>query len=221
MAFLSLLALVLAVLATALTGWRRERHLLVWELALGRAARLELDAETRSTRRQLDTIDDTYRLAHMRRRRGEFNEAVRLLNLACRTVEAFVPGRVARLREMIRMSRAVSAMLPARTLPWPTLRLGSLASLAAARRLLHPFLVTTGERFRLRVRLLVYAFGLVLRSLRRHTQRAAHAERSWRRIDDLRMDLAELNSETLDCYRAVLASLEREELLAFAASVAH
>lgn len=219
MALLSLLALAFAVLATALTGWRRERHLLVWDLALGRSARDELEAESRSTRRQLDTIDDTYRLASVRRRAGDCHEALRLLELAFRTVEAFVPGRVTRLRQMIRMSRAVSAMLPARRLALPTLRVGELVGLSAACRTLRPLLVTTGERFRLRARFLVHAFGFVLKGLHRYTNRAAHDERAWRRVDDLRTDLGTLNTETLDCYRVMLASLEREQLLAFETSL--
>lgn len=213
MALVSLLALLLAVVAAAATGWRRERQLRVWDDLLGPAAHHELNAETRATRRQLDTIDDTYRLAHHRRRTGQSGEAQRLLEVAYRTVQAFVPGRIERLHTMIRMSRAVSAMLPVRQ-PWRSLRTARLALLATVHRTLRVFLVTTGERFRLRVRLLVRAFTILVSRLGRYTDRAPRTPTSsWVEIDDLRADLESLNNETLACYQVVLASLEREHRL--------
>jgi hypothetical protein len=214
-AFLSILALALAILATALTGLRRERQLRLWECALTPASRREFEAETRGVQRQLDTIDDTYTLARVRRRRGEADEALRLLDLACRTVEAFVPGRRAQLIEMARISRAVSAMLPVRPLAasaFATPRAAGLVTLSQPLRLM---LVTAGERFRLRAFVLARAFGWVAHRTRVHTDRARRADHAWSPLDALRADLATLSGESLECYRVLLASLEREDSVTF------
>ncbi len=220
MAFLSILALALAILATALTGLRRERQLRLWEFALAPASRREFEAESRGVQRQLDTIDDTYALARARRIRGEADDALRLLDLACRTVAAFVPGRRAQLKEMVRVSRAVSAMLPVRPLAASVFATPGVAGLVTLSQPLRLLLVTAGERFRLRAFVLAHAFGWVGRRTRVHTDRIRRADHDWSPLDALRADLAALSRESLECYRVLLASLEREDLVTFVEDLA-
>lgn len=221
MALLTLLAFVLAVFATALTARLRERHLRVWHVALTpsgpRATELEL--ESRAISRQLDTIDDVVRLAHLRRSRGEFHEARSLLDLACRTIEAFVPGRRAQLFEMVRVSRAISAMLPLQASAASAFSSPAVSGLMALGRAARLLLVTAGERFRLQARLIACAFGLVAKRVRFHTKRA-HRSEHWPPIAALHSDLAALSRESLDCYRVLLLSLDREELNEFVEDLA-
>lgn len=114
---------------------------------------------------------------------------------------------------MIGLSRVVSAMLPARSLRASAFRLRRLATLAGLSRVVHHLLVTTAERFRLRARVLIHGFRIVVRGFRRDTSRAAHDESRWRSIDVLRTDFRVLNAEALESYHVLLLSLDRDEAL--------
>jgi hypothetical protein len=98
--------------------------------------------------------------------------------------------------------------------------LTELASLAYLNGLVHQFLVSTAERFRLRVYVLGQSFGLAMRALLRSTQRIAHdepeAEREWDQVDAVRQDFDTLTRDSLATLRVLLTSLaaeRREEIL--------
>lgn len=213
MAPLILVALAVLLVAVVLSRRRREQQLGGWQQVLSAEGHAELRAEERAVARQMDTVDGTYELAASRRRAGDLAEACRLLDVGCRSIEAFVPGRVARLREMIRLSRAVSAMLPARPLRPSAFQLRRLATLAALGRIAHELLVTTGARFRLRVRILARGFRLVARTLRRDTDEVRLDATRWDSLLRGRADLHTLNAGTLDSYHVLLLSLDREATL--------
>jgi ferric-dicitrate binding protein FerR (iron transport regulator) len=85
---------------------------------------------------------------------------------------------------------------------------------------LHQFLVSTGERFRLRVYVLGRGFGLATRYLMQSTQRIVQnqpeSDREWEQIEALRHDFQALTDESLASLRALLTSLaaeKREHLL--------
>jgi hypothetical protein len=94
-------------------------------------------------------------------------------------------------------------------------RLAQLASLAYLNQFLHQFIVSTGERFRLRVYVLGRGFGLATRFLFESTQRivsnAPESEREWAQIEALRADFQTLTDESLASLRVLLTTLSAEK----------
>jgi hypothetical protein len=114
----------------------------------------------------------------------------------------------------------VSAMAPVTPLRPRDFRLTEIASLAYLNGLVHQFLVSTAERFRLRVYILGQSFGLATRALLRSTKRIAggepEAEREWDQVDAVRQDFDTLTRDSLDTLRVLLTSLgleQREQVL--------
>lgn len=211
MALLTLLILVTLLTTVMLSARRQEEHLLTWQRVLSPRASEELIAEERSVERQVDTIEGTYELAARRRSMGELDEAYRLLEIGCASVAAFVPGRLARLRQMIRLSRAVAAMRPACPLRPSAFKLRRVALLVALSRAAHEILVTTGCRFRLRLRCIARAFHVVALAVHRDTHRVRTDATRWQGLSSGRADLRTLNAETLDSYRILLLALDHDE----------
>ena len=210
MAFLIALALV-TLLAAAVTARRqRERRLRVWAEALSPEADAAYASEARAVARQMQTLDDTYELAAARRREGNADEAQRLLEVGRDSLDVFVPGRIARLHDLLALARAVSAMLPVPPIAVTAFRLWRLAVAAARTRARHAVSPGYARRFRLRVKLLIHGFTLIARAIRQATERARHAEAGWRTIGAARADLHTLNTDTLESYRLVLGAVERE-----------
>jgi hypothetical protein len=118
------------------------------------------------------------------------------------------------LAAMAAFSRMVAAMAPVPPLRPRDFRLAQLVSLAYLNRLLHQFLVSTGERFRLRLYILGRSFGLatrfLLESTRRILRREGEAEREWAQIEAIRDDLETLTDESLASLKVLLASLGAE-----------
>jgi hypothetical protein len=108
----------------------------------------------------------------------------------------------------------VSAMAPVTPLRPRDFRLTELASLAYLNTLVHRFLVSTAERFRLRVYILGQSFGLATRALFRSTQRIVggepEAEREWEQVEAVRQDFDTLTRDSLDTLRVLLTSLAAE-----------
>ena len=94
-------------------------------------------------------------------------------------------------------------------------RLTELASLAYLNGLIHQFLVSTSERFRLRIYILGQSFGLATRSLLRSTERIAaddpEAAKEWEQVDAIRQDFDTLTRDSLDTLRVLLTSLAAEK----------
>jgi len=114
----------------------------------------------------------------------------------------------------------VSAMAPVTPLRPGDFRLTEIASLAYLNGLVHQFLVSTAERFRLRLYILGQSFGLATRSLLRSTKRIVEdepeADREWEQVDAVRQDYDTLTHDSLETLRVLLTSLaaeRREEVL--------
>ncbi len=146
---------------------------------------------------------------------GSVEEAKHLLDVGYRVIERFSPSMLQLLATMARFSRMVSAMAPVTPLRPRDFRLTELASLAYLNGLVHQFLVSTSERFRLRVYILGQSFGLATRSLLRSTQRIVadepEAEREWEQVDAIRQDFDTLTRDSLDTLRVLLTSLAAEK----------
>jgi hypothetical protein len=157
----------------------------------------------------------TYEEAFSVRALGSVDEAKHLLNVGYRVIERFSPSMLQLLTTMARFSRMVSAMAPVTPLRPKDFRLTELASLAYLNGLIHQFLVSTSERFRLRLYILGQSFGLATRSLLRSTERIAaddpEAEREWEQVDAIRQDFDTLTRDSLDTLKVLLTSLAAEK----------
>jgi hypothetical protein len=116
---------------------------------------------------------------------------------------------------MAAFSRMVSAMAPVQPLRPRDFRLVQLASLAQLNRVLHQFLVSTAERFRLRIYILGRGFGMATRFLLRATERIVRrdreTDREWHQVEAIRADFQTLTRESLESLRALLTALGAEQ----------
>ena len=191
--------------------WLDGRRWSAWRFALGDDGRLQLAYLARQSAAQLRVVGATYAFAVARRDQGDSIEALRLLDAGSRLIERFAPDMRAQLRHLLDLSRAVSALAPVQPLRPPEFRLWRLRGLAALALCGHAVLITTTERFRLKVRVLTCAFYILVRNGRGAARRARHDPAgAWREIEALGSDLGTLRRESLDVVQALLVALERE-----------
>jgi len=156
----------------------------------------------------------TYDEAFSVRELGSVEEAKHLLDVGYKVIEKFAPSMLKLLAAMSTFSRMVSAMAPIKPLRPQGFRLAQIASLAYLNQFLHNFIVTTAERYRLRVYILGRGFGLATRFLLSSTRRIAqgqpNAEKDWEQIQFVREDFQTLTDESLQSLKVLLTSLAAE-----------
>src|SRR5262245_31578582 len=182
-----------------------------WELLLSpKGEKLYRSIESRM-QSELSLADIAYGEALAVRELGSMDEAIRLLDAGYKIIERFAPSMMRLLGTMATFSRMVSAIAPVRPLRPRDFRLAQLGSLAALNRIIHQFLVSTQERFRLKLYVLGRGFGLatrfLLQSTERIVQRTPQAEKEWEQIDAIRKDFQTLTDESMDSLRVLLTSL--------------
>jgi hypothetical protein len=162
------------------------------------------------------TFDEAFSVHEL----GSMSEAQSLLDAGYKVIEKFSPNMLRLLAAMATFSRMVSAMAPVKPLRPGDFKLAQLASLAYLNRVLHQFLVSTAERFRLRVYILGRSFALATRFLLRSTERILRndpqADREWEQVQFIREDFQALTDESLETLRVLLTSFaaeKREDLL--------
>lgn len=198
-----------------LFGLRNERAVRRdWELLLTpKGEKLYQTIEGR-VQSEMALADLTYDEAFTVRELGSLEEAKHLLDVGFRVIEQFAPNMLKLLGAMATFSRMVSAMAPIKPLRPQAFRVAQIASLAYLNQLLHQFLVSTAERFRLRLYVLGRGFGLATRFLLRTTGRilgnAPEEEREWEQIRAIREDFQTLTDESLESLRVLLTSLSAE-----------
>jgi hypothetical protein len=191
-----------------------------WELLLTpRGEKVYRSIESR-VQSEMSLADMTYDEAFTVRELGSIEEAKHLLDVGYKVIEKFSPNMLKLLAAMATFSRMVSAMAPADPLRPQAFRVTQIASLAYLNQLVHRFVVTTSERFRLRVYILGRSFGLATRflldSTRRIVRNEPEADREWDQIQAVRQDFQTLTDESLESLRVLLTSLaaeKREHLL--------
>ena len=191
-----------------------------WELLLTpRGEKVYRSIENR-VQSEMQLADMTYDEAFTVRELGSVDEAKQLLDVGYKVIEKFSPNMLKLLAAMATFSRMVSAMAPISPLRPQGFRMAQIASLAYLNQFLHRFVVTTAERYRLRVYILGRSFGLATRFLLDSTRRIVanepDAEREWEQIQAVRQDFQTLTDESLDSLRVLLTSLaaeKREHLL--------
>jgi hypothetical protein len=198
-----------------LFGLRNERAVARdWELLLTpRGEKLYRDIRSR-VGAEMALADMTYAEAFSVRELGSIDEAKHLLDVGYRVIERFSPNMLKLLAAMATFSRMVSAMAPVAPLRPKDFKLAQIVSLAYLNSVLHQFLVSTSERYRLRIYILGRSFALGTKFLLDSTERIVtgepETERDWDQIQAIRHDFQALTNESLDSLKVLLTSLAAE-----------
>src|SRR6185295_6520735 len=106
----------------------------------------------------------------------------------------------------------VAAMAPIEPLRPAGFRLPELVQLARLDQFVHHLVVTTGERFRLRLYILAKGFETLARVIVGGTRRLKEQPTApeWERTAVARVDMRTLSEESIDALRALLVSLDAE-----------
>ena len=198
-----------------LFGLRNERAVARdWELLLTpRGEKLYRDIRSRMGA-EMALADMTYAEAFSVRELGSIDEAKHLLDVGYRVIERFSPNMLKLLAAMATFSRMVSAMAPVAPLRPKDFKLAQIVSLAYLNSVLHQFLVSTSERYRLRIYILGRSFALGTKFLLDSTERIVtgepETERDWDQIQAIRHDFQALTNESLDSLKVLLTSLAAE-----------
>jgi hypothetical protein len=201
-----------------LFGRRNERAVKRdWQLLLSPTGAKLYDSIEGRVQTELALADVAYDEAVAFREVGSVDDALRLLDTGYQIIERFSPSMMRLLAAMATFSRMVSAMAPVEPLKPKDFRLSQLASLAYLHSFLHHFLVSTSERFRLRVYVLGRSFGVATRYLLGTTHRMlarggapSEQEREWEQVEAIRQDFKTLTDESLSSLRILLTSLGAE-----------
>lgn len=204
-----------------LFGQRNERAIKRdWQLLLSPTGEKLYDSIEGRVQTELALADVAYDEAVAFREVGSVDDAMRLLDTGYQIIERFSPSMMRLLAAMATFSRMVSAMAPVEPLRPRDFQLSQLSSLAYLHSFLHHFLVSTSERFRLRVYVLGRSFGLATRYLLGATHRLLAkepaTEREWEQVQAIRQDFKTLTDESLSSLRILLTSLgaeRREDVL--------
>ena len=207
---LALTLLALPVFLYFVARRSEERTMHEWELVLTPKGQRDIQDTRRRTDAELALLDWTYERAREAENVGRPDEALRLLDTGCRLIEAYCPTWTRSLAAMSVLSRMVSAMAPLRPLRPQAFRLRELAQLARLNEFIHQFLVTSGERFRLRLYILARSFRTLLYIVVRSTSRlkVRPEQPDWEAVEAARRDVRILSDESIEAFRLLLASLQ-------------
>jgi hypothetical protein len=201
--------LLLLVVLLVVDGRRRERAVeREWELVLTPRGQRRLQRFASGIQDDLALAEMTYERAAEARDQGDHFAAYRLVDSGCDLIAAFAPKMVHALAAWMVLSRMAAAVAPVRPLRPRDFRLAQLVQLAYLSRFLHHLVVSTAERFRLRVYLLQRGFRTV----------GALAVRSrgapvtpWEDLAAVHHDVNALSEESLETLRVLLMSLDAEK----------
>jgi hypothetical protein len=148
------------------------------------------------------------------RERADFPQATRLAGLAYRAVEEATPDRLKRLRAMGVCIRMATAILPVQPLKPRNFRLAQLSSLAGLSSFIHHLLVSTGERFLLRLYVLGLGYRIIARSLSGSSggiTQDVGDDWAWDAFDRATADWSSLEREHVESFRVFVLSLTAEK----------
>jgi hypothetical protein len=164
-------------------------------------------------------VEMSYRGANRHQAAGTTDEALHLLRLGSRSLEASSPPLLHLMGRILSISRHAEALGPVPALRRSSFRTGEMRGLAALHGAFHALVATM--RHRLAFRVAMMSSGVrVVRLLLSHSTHAALEDPDtarWGRMVALSGDFSALGREALATLRIVLASL-RQGLLATAAS---
>jgi hypothetical protein len=209
-------AVVSCLVVLFLLGRRNERLIRRdWEMLLTPRGEKVYGAIEGRVRTEFGIAELSFDHALVYRELGTTEEAIRLLDVGYRVIEKFAPDMLRLLAAMATFSRMISAIAPVKPLRPKDFRLVQVASLAYLHGMLHQFLVSAAERYRLKLYILGRSFGLATRFLLRSIQNlgsgTAEADREWDQIEAIRADFQTLTDESLDSLRILLTAMARED----------
>jgi hypothetical protein len=197
-----------------LDGRRREQTILRnWELALTPRGERAIQTLRDDTGANLALVDLTYDRALDAAAAGDMDQALRMLDAGCRLIEGYCPTMLRSLAAMSVLSRMVAAVAPVRPLRPAAFQLRQLTQLAYLNRFVHHFLVTTSERFRLRLFIIGRGFLTIVRVVAQTTaasRTSPEVKPLWDHLDAARRDVRTLTDETVEAFRVLVMSLAAE-----------
>jgi hypothetical protein len=208
-------SVISCIVVLFLFGRRNERAVKRdWELLLTPKGEKVYRTIEGRVQNELALVGMTYEEAFSVRALGSTEEAKQLLDVGYKVIEKFSPNMMKLLAAMANFSRMVSAMAPVAPLRPADFKLSQIVSLAYLNGVLHQFLVSTAERYRLKLYILGRSFALGSKFLLESTQRIVknepEAEREWDQIQAIRDDFQTLTDQSLESLRVLLTSLAAE-----------
>ena len=146
---------------------------------------------------------------------GDIDEAIRFLNIGGEIIERFTPNLLSLLSVMARFSRMVSAIAPVDPLIPKDFHLAELVSLAHLHRLMNQVIVSTKQRFRLRIYVLGKGISIashyLISKIKDLVSHRSEDQKEWRDIVEIEQDFNTLSRESLRSFRALLEILSSED----------
>jgi len=181
-----------------------------WEMALTPMGEAILAEVAEGVQAQTFMIETSYGSAERERAAGSYDQAVRLLSVGSRAVEACAPSMLHLVKSIGVLARQAAAIAPVTPVSPSAFRAAELRTVAGLAAIAHHLLVTARERLGLRLAVLHYGFRAIVGRLIGATHAAAacpdEAAR-WARVGALRGDLGTLTEESVETLRLVLVSL--------------
>lgn len=154
--------------------------------------------------------DDALGSALEARDSAEYAEAVRLVAIAVRVLDDALPARQKRLRALALCMRMAAVVVPLPPL-WPgDFQTPSVWTLAGMGTLLHHLLVTTRERYWLRLRIIAWSYWLIVlasKSSADAIREDPRLARAWAKLLASAADWKTLDRETVASARALMVSV--------------
>jgi hypothetical protein len=180
-----------------------------WEGVLGPESTEVYERVRDSVEAQTLLVQASYRGAAQQQAAGAEGEALHLIELGVRSVEAGLPTLLHLNRGILALSRHAGALGPVPALRLSAFGTPEMRGLAALHAFLHRLLVTMRERLSLRLLALSCGVRAVCRLLISSSETALDDPDAgrWGRMEALSADFGALGRESLETLRIVLASL--------------
>lgn len=141
-------------------------------------------------------------------------KAMMCLDEGYKIIVKFTPTLLSMLSEMAKFSRMVSAMIPVTPLVPSDFRLAELANLAVLNQMLHHIIVSTRQKFRLKIFIIGKAVSITSRCLldriRGIIAHRSLVEKEWDEIIDIEKDFKKLSEESAASFQGLLQALPND-----------
>jgi hypothetical protein len=214
---------LLVPLALMVVGWivvtilarRNEKKIQSeWETLLSPASERTFLQTRNHVERSSSMVGVAINEAIEMRKLGDLDEAIRFLDTSGDVIERFTPNLLSLLKVMIKFSRMMSAITPVSPILPHDFHLAELTNLAYLNRMLHHFLISARQRFRLKLYLLgkgvAIASRYLLQGIKNVVTRRSAADQEWEEIAKIGQDFQRLSNESVQSLRALLEALSTD-----------
>jgi hypothetical protein len=148
------------------------------------------------------------------RKLGDLDEAIRFLDTGSDVIERFTPNLLSLLKVMIKFSRMMSAVTPVDPVLPQNFHLAELTNLAQLNRILHQILMSTKQRFRLKLYILGkgvrIASHYLLQSIKNVVTHRSAVDQEWEEVTKIGQDFQKLSNESVQSFRSLLEALSTD-----------